>query len=271
MKKLLVLFCITSSIAANAQLKEGKVVYERTIQIQNRFRGGDNEAIARRLPTSRTDNFELLFTKTHSLWQSLPDANTEASTMTSGDGPGRMQVMRFGGIDDVVYYNFEAGKRIDQRELGDKNFIIEDSIRRLSWKLTDETKTILGYTARKATSQRVGSRMQMGMENGEMKRREVPDTAYISAWFTTDIPVPAGPEFGGQLPGLILELDMNNGRTVYKAVEISPKVKVDIIKEPKKGKRMTAAEFRKETDKYMEEMRNNIQRNGGNIRIQTNQ
>ena len=106
----------------------------------------------------------------------------------------------------------------------------------------------------------------MTMENGQMKREEFPDTAKIVAWFTTDIPVPAGPDFQGQLPGLILEVDIDNGQTVYRAIEFSNKVSLNKIKEPKDGKKLTAAEFNKERDKLMEEMRKNMP--NGNIRIQ---
>lgn len=96
-------------------------------------------------------------------------------------------------------------------------------------------------------------------ERGDRRRRQQADTTLVAAWFAPDIPVPAGPEFQGQLPGLILELDMNNGRVVYHALEISTKVNPASIKEPK-GKRITAAEFNKERDKEMEEMRRNMPR-----------
>jgi len=97
------------------------------------------------------------------------------------------------------------------------------------------------------------------MENGEMKREMVPDTLAVVAWFTPDIPVSVGPgTYQGQLPGLILELDENNGQTFFKSVEISPKVNASKIKEPKDGKKITQAEFDKERDKAMEEMRKNM-------------
>jgi GLPGLI family protein len=110
----------------------------------------------------------------------------------------------------------------------------------------------------------------MTMENGEMKRQVIPDTSEMIAWFTTDIPIAIGPEIQGQLPGAILELEVNKGQTVYKAIEISPKVNLAKIKEPNDGKKVTAAEFTKEREKLMEEMRRNMP-NGGNgnrIRIQ---
>jgi GLPGLI family protein len=266
MKKIFALSFLVFSAIANAQIKEGRVTYERTTQNNFRIQGGDPE-MANRIPRTRTDHFELSFAKNQSLWKMLPDANEQANSFTDGNRVS----FRFGmmGADDEVYYNFETGKRLDKRELSGKNYLVDDSISKLNWKLTDETKTISGFSVRKATAQRIGTRMAMTMENGEMKRQALPDTASIVAWFTPQIPVPAGPEFQGQLPGLILELDINNGRTVYKATEISQKVATDKIKEPKGGKKVTAAEFAKEREKLMEEMRQNLPP-GANIRINSN-
>jgi GLPGLI family protein len=266
MKKILFLIIMIASIGTiQAQMKEGKVVYERTIKFQPRQ--NMNPEMAANLPRTRTDRFELSFAKNQSLWEYLPDL--ESSDENAGGGGG-FRLMRMGGGDDLTYFNFETGKRIDQRELASKTYIVEDSIRKLNWKLTNETKTLLNHSARKATAQRIGTRFVMAMENGEMKRQEVGDTSHIVAWFTTEIPVPAGPEFGGQLPGLILELEMNNGRAVYKAIEISSKVAVNNIKEPKGGKKMTAAEFTKERDKIMEEMRRNMPAGGRRMTRVTN-
>ncbi len=267
MKKILTLFALCGCVFGYAQMKEGKVVYQRTFELPTRI-FGNNPEMAAQLPRKRTDQYELLFGNNQSLWQYLPDANSEGdpNTFTSSNG-GAIAVIRVaGGGNDLSYSNLEKGLVVEQREIADKNYIVTDSIRKLNWKLTNETKTILNYTARKAISQRIGTRMQMSMENGQMKREQVPDTTSIIAWFTTDIPVSAGPaSYQGQLPGLILELDENNGRVVFTAAEVSPKVSVNKIKEPKNGKKITAAEFDKERDKIMQEMQRNAP-NGMRIR-----
>jgi GLPGLI family protein len=176
-----------------------------------------------------------------------------------------MQIKMMGpGQNDVVFYDFDAAKKVEQREMLDQKFIIEDSISKLNWKLTGETKTILGHVCQMATAQRLGKRTQMNMNNGSVERKEVDDTTNMTAWFTTDIPVSAGPEVQGQLPGLILALDMNNGRMVYQATEISPKVDVAKIKAPTKGKKVTNDGFRAEVNKMMEEMQKN---QGGSNRV----
>ena len=250
-------------------MKEGKVLYERTIQMQFRGnmefsadggpppspRGNEN------MPRERKDKFELSFANHQSLWESVTDME-DNNEFGGGEGNGRM-FMRIGGGDDLTYYNFETGKQVQVRELNSKNYIVEDSIQKLNWKLTGETKSILGHTVQKAKAERYGNRAIMTMENGEMKRQMQPDTTVINAWIAMDISVSAGPEFQGQLPGLILELDMNNGRMVYRVLEISAKVNVSAIKEPKGGKRITAAEFTKLRDKEFEEMRRNMPAGGG--------
>ena len=257
-----------SSVSGEAKLKEGTVVYERVIELQFRAPANSNIDFSN-IPKSRKDQFEMKFGNNQSVWEMLPNMDENANTVSgSGPGGGRVVMQIAAGGDDIIYHNFETAKKIQQTELSGKNYLVEDSIKKLKWKLTGETKEVLGIKAQKAVAQNIGTRSMMAMENGEMKRTQVADTSTITAWFTTDIPVPAGPEYGGQLPGLILELNSNNGRVVYTAVQISPKVKVNHIKEPKKGKKISQADFALEREKMFEEMRKNMQ--GGTFRISTN-
>ena len=262
MKKIILAAIIFLSISVSAQIKEGRIVYERVFTLPIRSFNVD-PAIAEQIPKTRTEQFELLFANNQSLWQYLPSANSEPNTF---EGPG--MVVRFNsGTNDIVYANLEKGTSVMQTELMERNYVVADSIRKQNWKLSEETKTILNHTVRKATSQRIRTRMQMSMENGVMKREPVQDTSAVVAWFTTDIPVSVGPEFQGQLPGAILELDIANGQTIYRAIELSPKVSINKIKEPKEGKKLTEAQFAQEREKMMEEMRRNRPA-GGNFRIQ---
>lgn len=254
-------------LSAPVSTKEGKVVYERVTRMTNmRFGGGPNggnlppevQAQLDQMPKTRTDHFELLFTPQHSLYQFIPNAADESGGNQTISGGGVMIQMRSVNANEVTYVDFAKGTRTDQREIMEKNFVVADTLTRLQWKLSDETKPILNFTARKATATSTMQRPRMTMENGEMKREMINDTIRVVAWYTTDVPVPAGPAYSGQLPGLILELDVNNGQTITKAVEFSPKVSANKIKEPNDGKRLTAAEFSKEREKMMEEMRKNM-------------
>ena len=104
------------------------------------------------------------------------------------------------------------------------------------------------------------------MDNGKMERKEISDTSNIVAWFTTDIPISAGPaEYQGQLPGLILEMNVNDGRQTFIATSVSSKADLATIKEPSGKKHFTPTEFRKEADKMIKEMQDNMQ--GGGQRV----
>lgn len=259
-KTLFPLIALVVSQMAVAQMKEGKVVYENVQQLNFQVRGGGPDMPE--LPKSLTRQFELMFSNNQSLWQPLPDMNQEANQMAGpSTGGGMVNFVRIAGADAVTYHNFETGRRVSERELMSKTYLVEEPITKLTWKLTEESKSILGHKAFKATADRISTRMVVNMDNGQTSRKQVPDTSKIVAWFAADIPVPAGPgiEFQGQLPGLILELDINNGRTTYKAIELSPKVNVSSIKAPSRGKKISAEDYAKEQTKMMDQMMQNRQ------------
>ena len=263
MKKIICTFSMgLLLLAANGQQKQGRVVYERTIQLQMRLQGMGDEA-EHMLPRSRKDKLEVLFGNDLSLRRTVEDERPDES-----EGEGGMKIQMFvAGQNDISFINFATGRTVEQREFAGKNYIIADSIRKLSWKLTGETITILNYPCQKAVAQRIGKRMSMTMENGQMKQQEVADTSNIIVWFTPSVPVPAGPDYQGQLPGLILGIDINDGRTVYKAIELSDKVDLSAVKEPSKGKKVTADEFATERNKLMEEMQRNNGGRGRTIKV----
>lgn len=261
------ILCLLMTAGAMAQQNAGKIVYSRTVQMKIQV-FGNNEGMENMLPKTRTDNFELTFANNQSIWK-MAENDEQDGDMSFNSNGNTMQIRTISaGSEDIMYTNIEKAKRTELRELANKKFIVEDSVRRMDWKLSDETKTILGHICRKATSQKIGTRTMMTMENGQMDKKQVTDTSNIVAWFTADIPVSIGPgEYQGQLPGAILELDVNNGRTLYTAKEITDKVTAASIKEPKGNKKLTPEEFNKERDKMFEEMNRNNGGPGRTIRI----
>lgn len=247
-------------LASNSQVKDGKIIYERTMQLQIQI-ADNNPAMQNMIPRERKDRYELSYSGNKSLWQRVEDVQGDEMNF-GGDGAQIRIVMP--GSDDITFHNTEEMKKTEQRELGGKTFIISDSIRRLNWKVAGETKAILGHNCMKATSQRTQESMRMNMDNGNMTRQRVVDTLNIVAWFTNEIAGSFGPDmYQGQLPGTILEIDINNGKNTFRAVEQSEKIDVAKIKEPAKGKKVTPAEFAKEREKLMQEM----QQNGGGMRM----
>lgn len=247
-------------IAVNGQQKQGKVLYTRTIQML----GFVAEPEGMPLPRTHTSKLEVLFGNDQCLRRAVDEDGPEE--MEEGGGGMRVQTM-VAGADDLTYVNLATGQVVEQREFGAKKYIVADSVRKLDWKLTGQTSTILNYPCQQAVARLIGKRATTTMENGEMKTNEVADTSEIVAWFTLAIPVPAGPEYPAQLPGLILGLDISQGRTVYRAVEISGEVELAGIKPPSKGKKVTAAEFDRERDRIFAEMQRNSSGSVRTIRI----
>ncbi|MEP6710837.1 MAG: GLPGLI family protein [Ferruginibacter sp.] len=263
MKKIpLSIIALCIALCTAAQQKEGRVIYQRTLQVQLNINDNDHMQM---LPKTRTDKFELSFGSNKSLWKHIDEEeNTDEM-----NGNGMRIKMITPGQNDVVFYDFTNSKKTEQRDVMDKKFIVTDSITKLNWKLTGETQNILGHTCQRGVAQRTGKRTQTIMDNGKIERKEINDTTNIIAWFTNDIPVPAGPEVQGQLPGLILALEMNDGRVEYKALDIQAKADIASIKQPVKGKIVTPDEFVKERNKMVEEMQKNNQGKGNmQIRIQ---
>ena len=241
-----------------AQQKEGKIIYQRTVQRQIIMdRGNGPESSVQKM----VNKFEVDFANNQMILKQQEDDMPEEEPAPAGE---HLMIRTFGGgADDATYCDFQNARVVQQQEFFDKTFVITDSIKAGNWKLSNETKSILGHVCQKATTQEIVKHMKMSMDNGKMERKEVEDTSVVTAWFAMDIPVPAAPEMQGQLPGAMLQLENDNGRTVYVAIEISPKANQSAIKEPTKGKKVTAAEFVAERNKMIEEINNR----NGNFKI----
>lgn len=266
MKKIIFTFSMgLVFITASGQQKQGRVLYERTVQMQLRMRGmGMSEDAEQMLPRAHTSKLEVLFANDQSLRRAVED---EAPDEISEAGGGIHFRTMVADANDLTYVNLATGKVVEQREFAARSYIIADSVHKLNWKLTGQTTNILNYPCQQAVAQHIGKRTMTSMENGELKTQQVADTSNITAWFTPAIPVPAGPDYQGQLPGLILGIDINDGRTVYKAVEVSGDVELSAVKAPSKGKKVTTQEFEAERDKMMAEMQRNNGGRGRMIRI----
>jgi GLPGLI family protein len=216
-------FLLTCTIA-NAQMKQGTILYERKVDVRRRM---EDEQMKAMVPQFRTDKHELLFRDNVSVYRAVQE-DEAPDPFNNG---GNQIMIRIGGPGDngVLYKNFSNQKLFEQTSLGDKDYIIDDTIHSLQWKLADETKTILNHSCKKATA-------KTEQEND------------VAAWYTEDIPAPVGPENFGGLPGAILLLDANSGEIVFTATEIKNGVEANELKEPGKGNHITRADFQKKMD-----------------------
>lgn len=222
----LTMLLFTAFRTTYAQTKEGRVVYERKVNMHRRL---EDPAMKSMIPEFNISKVELLFSSDESLWRNIKeeeDIRDEAGQETNGP----VVRMRFGAGDDQTYKNYTSEKMIRQQELGPKKYIIEDSFPHQTWKLDTDTQTIKGHLCKKATT--------TGRQGNA-----------IIAWYAEDLQSSSGPEVYGGLPGLILQLNSNDAEIVFTAIDIDPKgLDKKLVREPTDGKKITRAAFAKMMD-----------------------
>ena len=137
--------------------------------------------------------------------------------------------------ENKLYIDRRSNVFKEKKDFMGKEFLIESQHEPIKWHKTSEIKKIGDYFCQLATF------------------RDTSRT--LHAWFTPQIQVSAGPEKFGDLPGLIVVLIVNEGKTVYNLKSIEFK-SIDKVKAPKKGEKVTQEEY----DKIIEEK---MKRRGG--------
>lgn len=211
-----------------AQNNEGVILFEEKVNV-HRSLPPDAEDMKAMIPEFRIHQSELLFNATESLYRNIEEEEDEDA---ENDGV----VMKIQRPEAIFYRNFTTKRKVDFREFMGKNYLIEDTLAGGNWKVTTETKKVLGYDCLKATT------------SDTVRKRE------ITAWFTADLALSSGPQVFGQLPGTILEVDINSGEIVIAAKKIEfKKLKKGDIAAPTKGEKITEAEFQKKVADMLRE------------------
>lgn len=155
------------------------------------------------------------------------NANESLYTFASEQGETEDASYSWRNRELKLYRNFEKDKKTEVVEMLGKTYVIEDSLHTPVWKIGNQIKDVAGYIC-----------MRAEMEDPVKKQT-------ITAWFAQDIPVSAGPERANGLPGLILELSLNNGDVVIEATGVAFRpLTPDELKLPKlKGKKINDAGY----------------------------
>ena len=253
-------FLVSSSLLA--QKKEGILVYERK---QNMHRTV-NEEMRAMIPEFRSSKHMLIFTEGQSLYKTLP--KEEAPDPFSGNRGGMS--LNLGGGSSETYFHFGQNKKLMSTDLFGDPYLITDTIKKHDWKLMDETKTIAGFICKKAMTKTKTFRQAMSVVSGSNPAAPPapkPEEVEVIAWYATDMASPAGPESYVGLPGVVMELDMDKGATVFTVEDVRPLTNISQLKEPKKGRKVTPEEYSKEMKKAIDNMRSGpIQiRSGGSL------
>jgi len=173
-----------------AFVKSGKIRYDRSVNTfaaMNIFLRETKQVPEDQIPAFmqkyRTtapqfwkDSFDLFFDSNHSLYQPVnPDIDFSKTFAIPV------------AYKNQVYSNFKTAEVTTLKQAFEKSFFVKDSLKKIKWKLTDETREIAGYQCHRANALFF-------------------DSIYVVAFYTDEIITKAGPESFNGLPGMILGL-----------------------------------------------------------------
>ena len=262
---LLIAFTSLTTVAS-AQMKEGKISYERKI---NMHRNLPDPQMKSMVPEFRTDKFELIFNESVSLFRSVVDEEAPDPFANAGGGGGGGMRFNFRMPTANTFTDIAKQMQYEERAFFEKEFLIVDSIKQYKWKLSEETKTIAKQLCKKATTMISAPQMRMRISIGGSANNtdttantpRAPKETELVVWYAENIPVSFGPDSYNGLPGVIMEIDQDNGANVTTAVEVSTKYPKKELVAPTKGEKMNRAQFQENMQKLMQEM----QRGGGGM------
>lgn len=230
---LIVLFILVGFVTSSyAQMAEGKIVYNRKtdwISIMSKLSYLSSEEIDRmRLTWGNNDdnkgrNYELYFKDNKTVYTYKEEESESGYSWRK---------------DDYLLIRDYKNKTIkDSKEDLGVLFLVEDNIPKTKWKILNEIKEIEGYLCMKAET------------------KDTVKNQTIHAWFSDAIAFNGGPEGFGGLPGMILELDINDGDAIITATNVDLESPLDKLPIPKKikGKKVDTAKMNDMIAEFIEE------------------
>ncbi len=247
-------------VCVNAQDFQGKATYQMKMNMEDVNKRLDSskmaperkEFVKKMTKTISERTYALVFTKTTSIYKEEEQLDTPGKQ-------GNMWMKRMSDAEGTLYKDLATKEYIHGKEMFGKSFLIKDSIKKMNWKVTGESKKIGNYTCYKATTMHeVPSKDMMSRwgRRGEKDNAEEKDTKLVevTAWFSPEIPISNGPkEFGG-LPGLIMEISVDKLTLLCSKIEINPAEKV-AVEAPSTGKVLDQKDFDEMQKKKMKEMK----------------
>ena len=224
-KLLTCLFILLAADMVRAQsnaifISHGRIEFQRSVnvyaQMQQTIEEGDEQWIdlmKKMANHFRTSYFDLYFTGDKSLYKPGRESD-DKQTFFFWTPPAQ---------DNIVYSDLQARKAISRKNVFEQGFLVEDSLRPIKWKITDETRNIAGFTCRRANA-------------------IIMDSIYVVAFYTDEILAEGGPESFTGLPGMILGISLPHNHVSWMATKVeSVNVTETQVTPPVKGKKVNNA------------------------------
>jgi GLPGLI family protein len=202
-------------------LSQGKIEFERKVnqyaQMESTMDPGDEgwAEFSKKLMGNKfkTDYFDLLFTPGKTLYRPGRE---------SPDKPNQF-FFQSPAQQNVIYSDLDKSRGVSQKAVFEQVFLVQDSIRVIKWKITDETRVIAGFTCRRANA-------------------IIMDSIYVVAFYTEEILTSGGPESFTGLPGMILGVALPHDHISWFATKVEAvPVTVTTVVAPAKGKKVNSS------------------------------
>lgn len=204
-----ILFILVFSMNLGAQtfMNNGRIVFERRTNLEKQFEGMEGNNWMRNVDLSKPqiDRFELIFNDSTSVFRPIVE----------GESMGMSEWLT---MKNTTYQNLNEAQRKQEFSFFGTTVLLEDSLKKRTWRMTESKRDIAGYKCRQAMW-------------------EADDSTRIYAWYAEELIPPLGPETFNGLPGVILGLALEDGGVVYFAKTVEIKKDQDIEEMAPKGRK----------------------------------
>jgi len=186
-------FLISSAEAQTQFFSTVKIEFEKTVATQAMYKEIEPEWFERikdQLPKTSITYFDFIADSTHSVYK--PGRPIQTNTRTW------FQPM---ANKNTVYTDYQKNTSISQKPIYEETFLVEDSLLKIKWKITADTRNIAGFECRKA----VGILF---------------DTVAVFAFYTDELMISGGPEGINGLPGMILGMGIPRLHATWFATKV---------------------------------------------------
>ncbi len=210
-----ILFIAAYLFCANA-LQAGitdsmKITYEKKINVHKIYkdRGEWGRSILANYPQYQSEFFTLVAAENRSMYTPVEVEDKKRSAMWG-----------YSLDENLVYMDYTTNTFSEKKTIYEKTYLIQDTIRQIKWRVSNDKRTIAGYECRKASA-------------------IIYDSIEVYAFYCEELALSGGPEAFGGLPGMILGLAIPDISTTWFAtkVEAAPPAEIAAIQAPEKGKK----------------------------------
>ncbi|HCC72039.1 MAG TPA: hypothetical protein DEQ09_12950 [Bacteroidales bacterium] len=219
----LALILIFNIVSFGQQSLTGSVIYEETTRLDIKI-DGEMATMIKDLPKEKKSEKILWFSPHASLYDKYIKEDESAANSGYWVSENNMKIVISEPVN-TVFVDLKKKKMIEQKEFMTRMFLITGDLPEKEWKITGHQEMILDHQCIEATHT---------------------DTSGMvtCVWFTPSIDIPAGPGEYCNLPGLVMKVDIDNGKRIFEARKISfDNPGQDVFKKPGKGKKVSREEF----------------------------